>query len=219
ARSLTRESRLTPVGRMRAVRVRAQPVVEIEEHRRALRRRTQQFAEAAEDVGTDRLALVLGQQEPVAALARIDVEMVEPEIRENFLQLPVAVDRAKHFLLAELDDDTVGLLLNLHLRRIRLLSRRVDIRAGSVLLPVAPGFEQRPLELLGDLFRAQVDGREAGETPLDFRIADAGGMKLLVDVALEADLPDAFDVSGTRTKADSVEHRDDRLVVGGECRS
>ena len=49
----------------------------------------------AKDAGTDGVALVLGQQEPVAAFPRVDVEMVEPEIGEHFLQLALAVNRAK----------------------------------------------------------------------------------------------------------------------------
>ncbi len=73
---------------------------------------------------TDRVALVLGEHEPIDALARVDVEVVEPEIGEHFLQLPLAVDRAKHLLFAELDDDAVGFLLH------RLLGgrRRIAVR-------------------------------------------------------------------------------------------
>ena len=87
---------------MRPVRIRAHPVVEVEQHRRALRGRAEQIAELAEHVRPDRLALVLGQQKPIGALARVDVEVVEPEVGEHFLQLPLAVDRAQHFLFGQL---------------------------------------------------------------------------------------------------------------------
>ena len=50
-------------GRACGRSVGAHPVVEIEEHRRALRRRLEQIAEPAEDVRADGVALVLGEQE------------------------------------------------------------------------------------------------------------------------------------------------------------
>src|SRR4030095_12476354 len=55
-------------------------VIEIEEHRRAVRRRTKHRPEIAEDVRADRIALVLGQVLPDLALADEDVEVVEPEV-------------------------------------------------------------------------------------------------------------------------------------------
>ena len=112
----------------------------------------------------DRVALVLGEQEADAALARVHVEVVEPEVGEHFLQLPLAVDGAQQLLLAELDDHGVGLLLH----GIRRCRRRSDwprvAAAGGLLLPaIAPRFQQRPLELLGDLAASSAERREAGE--------------------------------------------------------
>ena len=95
-------------GVLRAVRIGAHPVVEVEEHRRALRGRLEQIAELAEHVRANRVALVFGEQKPGGALARVDVEVVEPEIDEHFLELPLAVDRAQQLLLGQLDHDLIG---------------------------------------------------------------------------------------------------------------
>ena len=87
---------------------RAHPVVEIEEHRRALRRRAEQVAELAEHVRSDDVALVLGQHEAVGALARVDVEVVEPEVDEHFLQLPRRCRPRAELLLLQLQDGCVA---------------------------------------------------------------------------------------------------------------
>ena len=80
----------------------ALPVVQIEEHRRALRHGAEQIAEPAEDVRPDRVALVLRQVGAHRALAGEDVEVVEPEVDEHFLELARRVDGAQDLLLAEL---------------------------------------------------------------------------------------------------------------------
>ena len=53
---------------VRPRRIGAHPVVEIEEHRRTLRRRPEQLSEVAEHMRPDRVALVLGQEEPRRSL-------------------------------------------------------------------------------------------------------------------------------------------------------
>ena len=49
----------------------------------------------------DDIALVVRQELRRAPFARVDVEMVEPEIDEDLLQLPLAVHRAKELLGCE----------------------------------------------------------------------------------------------------------------------
>ena len=126
---------------MRAAGIGAHPVVEIEEHRRALRRSFEQVAELAKDVGTYGIAIVLGQQEPVAAFPRVDVEMVEPEIGEHLLQLALAIHRAKQLLLRQLEDDSIGLLLHgaQGVRRLTIFFACL----GLLLTAFAPRFELR----------------------------------------------------------------------------
>jgi len=139
---------------MRPVRIGAHPVVQIEQHRGALRRRLEQIAELAEDVRTNRVALVLGEQESGGPLARVDVEVVEPEIAEHFLELSLAVGRTQNLLLRELDDHHVGALL----LRVRLLPRLCgSVAILHLLLPIAPRLEHGQLVLLRDRPRAEAD--------------------------------------------------------------
>ncbi len=120
---------------VRTVGVRAHPVVEVEEHRRTLRGRAEQVAESSQHVRPDRLALVLGQQEPIGALARVDVEVVEPEIDQHFLQLALAVRRAEQFLLGQLDHHQVGSSLLFGCGRFGLVA---VLRPGLPFAPAAP---------------------------------------------------------------------------------
>ena len=72
------------------------PVVEVEQHRRVASRGQQQVAEPAEDVRTDRIALVAREQHAPLSLAVEHVEVIQPEIDEHFLELAVRVERAIH---------------------------------------------------------------------------------------------------------------------------
>ena len=96
----------------------ALPVVEIEEHRRAVRRRAQQIAELAEHPRADGVALVLGQVVPHLALAHEHVEVIHPEVDEDLFELALAVGRTQDPLLRQLADDGA-----LHPHRLGLLGR------------------------------------------------------------------------------------------------
>ena len=77
----------------------AEPVIEIEEHGRALRRGHQQIFKFSQCVGTNDVTLVAGDQEPVGAFADKDVEVVEPEIGHHLFELPLAVGSAQQLAL------------------------------------------------------------------------------------------------------------------------
>src|SRR5262249_36790089 len=66
------------------------PVVEIKKHRWVVGHRAEQFAEAAEEVRTDRLPLVRRDHPPHRSLVRRDVEVVEPEVDQGLLELAAA---------------------------------------------------------------------------------------------------------------------------------
>jgi hypothetical protein len=196
---------------MRPRRIRAHPVVEIEEHRRALRGRAEQVAKPAQHARTNRVALVFGEQKAIGALARVDVEMVEPEIGQHFLELPLAICRAQNLLLAELDHDQIGLLLH-GIGRLR----RCRVGVFGVLLTVAPRLEHRQLELLGNFARAHADRGQAGQPRLHRRVRKALGMELLVDISLYPHRPDLSDIPEARAEPDAVQDVDNRLVVIGQ---
>src|SRR5207247_7910299 len=67
----------------------ALPVVEVEQHRRALRRRDQQVRESAQGMRPDRRLDVRRRQKPVGALRQEDVEVIDTEV-DHYL-VPVAL--------------------------------------------------------------------------------------------------------------------------------
>ena len=99
-------------ARLRSVRAHGLPVVQVEQHRRTLGGGFQQVFELAEDVRADHVALVFGDQVAVGALIEVDVEVVEPEIGQHFVELAVAVDGAQQLAFGEIAGDhllrTVG---------------------------------------------------------------------------------------------------------------
>src|SRR5437762_10615697 len=136
--------------------------------------------------------------------------MVEPEIGEHFLQLPVGVHRAQELVLAELDDDEVAALLD-RIGHFRLARRHVVFR---VLLARAPRLDLRALDLLGDLLRAHLHGLEPGEPRGHAAVRNPFGAQLLVDVPLDADRADALDVAQARAKTNTAEDVDEELISG-----
>src|SRR5262245_23152932 len=111
-----------------------QEVVEVVEHRRALRHCRKQVFESAERVGADHVALIRCQQPSVDVLLAEDVEVVEPEIDHHLLQLLLAEDGAQEFRLLQFAQRLLrvarGLLLLLRwlLRLLRLRRRHLLLR-------------------------------------------------------------------------------------------
>ena len=66
-----------------------------------------------------------------------------------------------------------------------------------------------PRELAGTL----AEGLELREARRDRGLGNAIGMKLLLDVGVEADAPHALDVAGTSAEAEAVQDVEDRPVV------
>ena len=81
------------------------PVVEIKQHGRTLGGCFQQILEFAQDAGANHVAFVCGDQVAIGALVEVDVEVIEPEIRQDFIELPVAVDGAQQFAFGEIARD------------------------------------------------------------------------------------------------------------------
>ena len=87
---------------LRRARVRAQPVVQVKQHRRALRRAFQQSLEFTQRVRPDHVPFIGSQQPAVVALSRKHVEVVEPKVVHHLFELPLAVNRARDFRHAQL---------------------------------------------------------------------------------------------------------------------
>ena len=69
-------------------------VVQIAEHGRAMRRRDEHFPKRAQNVRTNDMFCIRREQRASVALQRVDVEMVCPEVGQNFAQLMAAVHGA-----------------------------------------------------------------------------------------------------------------------------
>ena len=68
----------------------------------------EEIAELAEGVFADVVALVAGGVPLVGVFADVDVEVIEPEVGHDLLQLALGEDGAEDFGLRELVDDLVG---------------------------------------------------------------------------------------------------------------
>ena len=151
-----------PCG-LHGVRSHAQPVVEIEQHRRTLRGRDQQVFEFAESARADHVLLVVGEQHAVGAFVDEDVEVVEPEIGHHLFELAFAVDGAQQLGLHQfVGDDRLRVVHGL--QRFFLLG----IKAGEELLPFAAAERVGEGNLLvgghGHDFLVALVGREIDES-------------------------------------------------------
>ena len=168
---------------------------------------------------------VLRQVLPHLALADEDIEMIEPEVDEHFLQLALGQRGAQNLGLHQLADHGLRLLLRHSLfRRRRGLRRRVSgrhaghrrvrRRACLLLFGLTPQAIGRLEVLRRQLRRAHGECREFAEPRVERAIRDTLGMQLLIDVRGEANLLDAGHVAGPRAVADAVEYVGNRSRVG-----
>ena len=199
---------------VRPVRVGTHPVVQIEEHGGAFRRGAEQLAEVPEDVRADRLAFILGQQKPCRALLRVDVEVVEPEVGQHFVQLPLAVDGPNDLRVGQFDERQVGAHPLGAIRRWRR-SAGIGRCIAALRLAGATRLECGNRKLLGDVARRQLQGLEPVESPLQTPVFERVRMELLLDEALDAHALHPFDVAGAGTIRDAVQYVQRRAGVGG----
>ena len=207
---------LTPANRRLLLRRGALPVVQVEEHRRALGRGLQQLSKLTQHVRPDRLAFVLRHVVARQALPGEHIEMVEPEVDHHFFELPVAVGRAQQFLLRQLQQhlpfaaDLWCWRGSHHLG----LWCCAGLRIGAGPLLFGPRALRGNEVLLGELTRARLDRRQRFQPRAHRRVVDLLGVELLLDVGLETGGADTLDVSRHRPEADPVQHVDDGAVVG-----
>src|SRR5260370_418923 len=90
------------------VRADGQPVVEVDHHGRAGGGGEEEVAELAEGVFADGVALVAGGVPLVGIFADVDVEVIEPEVGHDLLELAFGEDGAKEFSLGELVAYLIG---------------------------------------------------------------------------------------------------------------
>ncbi len=168
-------------------------VVEIEEHRRVLRRRHEERLEVAEDVLAEHFAFPVGDVVPNGALVDVDVEVIAPEVDHDLLELTFAVDRAQ-------DDGAWNLAPRKVLDAIDLALAHARERDAVLAFAGGPDgrhvFAQHPDEV-GPV---ELEALERREALVDDRIGNARRLELAVDPAFDAQLAHLGDVPGTRAE-------------------
>ena len=159
------------------------------------------------------LAFVLDDEDAHEVLAGKHVEVVEPEVGENFLQLPFAVDGTQDLLFGEVGEHLAFApgLGRRHARR--LIQRLVPDRLLRFLL--SPSFLRRTVVVTEERRRRFACRRQPHEPGVDVSVVDALWMQLPIDERLDAHPPHLLDVAGSRTKCDAVEDMGDGPVVNG----
>src|SRR5258707_11901812 len=94
-----------PINGQLRIRPHALPVVQVEQHGRALRRAYQQVFEFSQHVRTDHITLVSRDHVPVRAFADKNVEVVVPEVGHDLFKLAVAIDGAQQLGLGQFAPD------------------------------------------------------------------------------------------------------------------
>jgi hypothetical protein len=196
-------------ARARAARRGVELVVEIDQHRRRARGRQQQIAKMTERIRPDDVFVVPADPEMVEPLAGENVEMIEPEIDHDLLQLARAVKRAPDTgILGLLNDDLRALAPRLLLFGGRFDAAVDDRKDRTVLNEKLRRIELQRIET----------GQPIGQRG---RLRDHLGMQLLVDIAFDADLFDMIDIGLRWAEGHPVEDVDDVFIRGrvGECRA
>ena len=83
-------------------------VVEVKNHRGILRGRRQEVFEFAENVWANRIHLEVRREPAIGVLSPENVEVIEPEIGHDFLELALAVYCPNNLLRLKLHQDLLG---------------------------------------------------------------------------------------------------------------
>jgi hypothetical protein len=170
-----------------------------------LRGGEEEVAELAEGVRPDGGLLVVGDHPLHRPLARVHVEVIEPEVHHHFLELPLREHGAGELGRLQLDRDAgrpplercdLANFLLAHLARLRL-GEKLGIRLGIAVKEIG---------------HAHGQGRKGLKGCFEAIIRDAAGIELTVDIGGEADLPHALEIPRARAIAEAIQHVDDALV-------
>ena len=194
-----------PCGRRRCCARRdAFPVVEVEEHRGTLGGRDQKVRELAHRVGADRVLDVIGGEKPVGALRQVDVEVIEPEVHHDFVELALREDRADDGKIREFTREAPALALRRGRRGVLLRCR---------LLAVAPF----PLRLGVHRRKVAAVIVEEGELALplgEHVVVDPVGRELPVDPVHHTSGGHARHLAGSRSVRQAVQGLEGGVLRG-----
>ena len=155
------------------VRPNAEPVVEVEEHRRTLGHRPQQVAELSQRISTDYIALIAGDEVLVLVFVQKHIEVVEPEVGHHLFKLMLAVDGPQDFCLLQFRRDNPGGIVHgvigLALNRREIRGQPADQIARAILrqgAAIAHGHLHQGRHSLGFWQREQHVGDIPGRFPV-----------------------------------------------------
>jgi hypothetical protein len=89
----------------RSVWTDAEPIIQIKQHRRTLRRSEEEIAKFTEGLRPNGIAIVGRCQPTIGSFGGKNIEMVVPEVDHDFVELALAVHSAQETRLLELEDD------------------------------------------------------------------------------------------------------------------
>ena len=167
----------------------ADDVVEIRQHGRVRRGRQEHVFELPEGVSAENRTFKIGGHVRDVVFAVVDVEVVTPELEDDFLELPGRMDRTIQHRVAQLF---------------------LNIVAETVALPlVFGGFVSAVGRAVGRNRLLQIHGQR--RVPLGHRIEHGVGFdrtrfELLAGPGLPAHFHHAIHVAGTRAEGQAVQH-------------
>ena len=195
-------------ARNREIGLRAEPVVEVVEHRRMMGGGPHEVGELAQRVRADRLALVHRNVPAHVALAGEDVEVVEPEVDHDLLELPLARHGADHLGRLELRRDPGRPLVH-RVALLHLLTRHLPARQLRAQLRIGTGVGAQ------ELGRGHAQRRELGERCLGRGVLDLLGVELALEPKVQTERAHALDVAGTWAVGEPAQRVEDLTVAGG----
>lgn len=204
------------------------PVVQVEQHCRAVGRGAQQVFKPPQGMGADGIAFVFAEEDAHKVLAGKNVEVIEPEIRHDLLQLPFAIDSTQQFGLLEVADHPARVAFFVpedfavafhHLATF--LRRQLGEGFSGVFREVAALTAENLLSHLtrlgfqpDQLGRRCFQHRQALQPGFHGAVVNRFGMKLLGNVLPQPQTADALNIAGPWAVAQTVENVEHPLVFG-----
>jgi len=181
-------------------------------------------------VRADRAHFVIGGELFVGAFAPENIEVVKPKVGHDLLQLPLARNGADQFLSLQfaqkvllrlqvfLPHDGLDLLADRLLILRRVVGRLLLFFCGDQS-EFASDIRRRDVVLI-KFPDVHLDGRESRQERVRAAVVDALRVKLLVNILVDAEFPNAIDIARARAERDPIQQVNDFLIVGelGCCR-
>jgi hypothetical protein len=191
-------------------------VIQIPEHRWTLSDSAEQVAEFPERARPDDVSVEVVEVIRLRlSFLCVNAEVVVPEVRHHFLELPLARDGARDARRLKLGNDLAREIVSL----LSLAAHRDTVGAAHGVIagraPHLPALAELFRVLSQKIVRASVDRGISRDERFQAGVIDPFGMELLLDPLVEPDGSDLLHITGSRAEAETVD-RVDYLLVGWE---